>query len=148
MFSWTLVSVRLRGRFCFTREVRVGLLNIRRCATKTTCRSENFFSSSLVSLQYTAISQLDRIDAGLSAPCLDLPKRLQLRHRHEDHDGLLSAADIDFARCRDLEGAELGLELRDVVFEIDERLGDAELGLIRGGGGRVGRAEDLGRHSG
>ena len=50
IFSWTEVRVRLRGRFCWTREVRVGLRNIRRCATKTTWRSENFFSSSRVSL--------------------------------------------------------------------------------------------------
>lgn len=27
ILSWTLVSVRLRGLFCFTRELRVGLDN-------------------------------------------------------------------------------------------------------------------------
>ena len=59
IFSWTLVRVRLRGRFCLTREVRVGLRSIRRCATKTTWRSENFFSSSRVSLgDRKAISSL------------------------------------------------------------------------------------------
>ena len=50
IFSWTLVRVRLRGLFCLTRELRVGLRSIRRCAMKTTWRSENFFSSSRVSL--------------------------------------------------------------------------------------------------
>jgi hypothetical protein len=52
IFSWTSVRVRLRGRFCLTRDVRVGLRRIRRWATKTTWRSENFFSSSRVSLEY------------------------------------------------------------------------------------------------
>ena len=56
IFSCTLVRVRLRGRFCFTRELRVGLLSIRRCATNTTCLSENFFSSSRVSLNVQASS--------------------------------------------------------------------------------------------
>jgi hypothetical protein len=50
MRSCTLVKVRLRGRFCLTRDVRVGLRSIRRWATKTTCRSENFFSNSRVNL--------------------------------------------------------------------------------------------------
>ena len=36
IFSWTSVRVRLRGRFCLTRELRVGLRRIRRWATKTT----------------------------------------------------------------------------------------------------------------
>ena len=51
IFSCTSVSVLVRGRFCLTRDVRVGFRNILRWATKTTWRSENFFSSSLVSLK-------------------------------------------------------------------------------------------------
>lgn len=84
----------------------------------------------------------------MNAPCLDFPKRLQLRYGYKDHNGLLSSTDIDFTRRGDLEGAELRLELGDVVLEIDERLADVGLDLIRGGGGRVGRAENLGCHGG
>lgn len=84
----------------------------------------------------------------INAPLLDFPECLQLGDRHEDHDGLLSALDVDFTRRGDLEGAELSLELGDVVFEINERLADGGLDLVRGGGGRVGRAENLGRHRG
>lgn len=54
MASCTAVSVRDRGRFCFCvvrdRFERLGRGRIRRAARINTCRSENFFSSSRVSL--------------------------------------------------------------------------------------------------
>ena len=54
MASWTAVSVRDRGRFCFwlvrERVLRLGRGRMRREAMKITWRSENFFSSSRVRL--------------------------------------------------------------------------------------------------
>lgn len=49
-FSCTEVRVRDRGRACLARDLRPGLRIIFRCAIKTMWRSENFFSSSRVSL--------------------------------------------------------------------------------------------------
>lgn len=142
IFSWTLVRVRERGRFCWTREVRVGLRSIRRCATNTTWQSENFFSNSRVSLPSVRSLGFSRYWI-VHAPLLHLAERLQLGDGDEDDDGLLSTADIDLASRRNLEGPELSLKLGHVVFQVNERLGDAGLYLIGRSGGRVGRAEDF-----
>lgn len=77
------------------------------------------------------------------APLLDLVERLELGNGNEDDDGLLATADIDLAGSGDLERAELSLELGDVVFEVNQGLRDADLGLIGRSGGGVRRAEDL-----
>ena len=52
IFSWTAVRVRERGRFCLedTEAFRLGLGRTRRWERKTTYLSDNFFSSSRVSL--------------------------------------------------------------------------------------------------
>ena len=76
-------------------------------------------------------------------PLLDLVEGLQLGDGDKDDDGLLATADIHLAGSRDLEWAELSLELGCAVLEVDDRLGDGDLSLICGSPGRVGRAEDL-----
>ena len=70
-------------------------------------------------------------------------ERLELGDGDKDNDGLLATADIDLAGSRDLEWAELSLELGCAVLEVDDGLRDGGLSLIRRGPGRVGRAEDL-----
>lgn len=70
-------------------------------------------------------------------------ERLELRDRDEDDDRLLAALDVNLAGSRDLEGAELGLEVGNVVLEVEERLGDQGLGGVRRGARRVGSPEDL-----
>lgn len=74
---------------------------------------------------------------------LDLVERLELGNRDEDDDGLLAALDVDLTRGRDLEGAQLGLEVGNVVLEVEERLSDQALGGVRRGARRVGSPEDL-----
>jgi hypothetical protein len=62
MASWTAVSVRDRGRFCFwdvrLRFERFGRGRIRRDAMMRTWRSENFFSSSRVRLKGVSIANI------------------------------------------------------------------------------------------
>jgi hypothetical protein len=77
------------------------------------------------------------------SPLLHLVERLQLRDRDEDDDRLLAATDIDLASSGDLERTELCLKVADRVFEVQERLRDAELDLVGLGVRRVRRAEDL-----
>lgn len=50
MAPWTAVKVRDLGRGCLALDLRPSLGRMRRWATKTTWRSENFFSSSRVNL--------------------------------------------------------------------------------------------------
>ena len=57
-------------------------------------------------------------------------ERLELRDGNKDDDGLLATTDIDLAGSRNLERSELSLELRNVVFEVNESLSDAGLSLI------------------
>ena len=76
-------------------------------------------------------------------PLLDLVESLELRHGDKDDNGLLAALDLDLLGARDLEGSELGLELRDVGLKVNESLSDNGLDLRGGAGGRVGRAEDF-----
>ncbi len=78
-----------------------------------------------------------------SAPPLNLVESLQLGHGNKDNDGLLATTDIDLTGSRDLEGSEFSLEFGNVVFEVDQSLSDVDLSLVRGSGGRIGRAEDL-----
>ena len=80
----------------------------------------------------------------LDLPTLDLVERLDLGDGDEDDDRLLATLDIDLAGSRDLERAELSLEVGHVVLEVEESLGDEELGRVGGGLGSVGRAKDLG----
>jgi len=76
-------------------------------------------------------------------PALDLVEGLDLGDRDEDDDGLLATLDVNLAGRRDLEGTELGLEVRDVVLEVEEGLGDEGLRGVRRGARRVGGPEDL-----
>lgn len=68
---------------------------------------------------------------------------LELGHGDEDDDSLLAALNLDLLGAGDLEGSELGLELRDVGLEVEESLSDNGLNLVGGAGGGVSRAEDL-----
>lgn len=68
---------------------------------------------------------------------------LQLGDGDEDNDGLLASTDIDLTGSGDLESTELVFEFGDIVLEVDKSLGDASLGLVGGGRGRVGGAENL-----
>jgi len=81
-------------------------------------------------------------------PLLHLPERLQLGNRYEDHDSLLSTANIYSTRSGDLQRSQLYFELGDVVLQVNERLGDASFYLVWGGRGCICGAEDLMRHSG
>lgn len=65
---------------------------------------------------------------------------LQLGNGDEDNDGLLAALDVDLTSRRDLEGSQLGLDLRDVVLQVQESLGDLLLNLGGGSARGVGRA--------
>ena len=76
-------------------------------------------------------------------PLLNLVEGLQLRDGDKDDNGLLSATDIDFTGSGDLKGTELSLELGDVVFEVDQSLGDAGLCFIGVGSGGVGGTQNL-----
>lgn len=101
IFSCTLVSVRLRGLFCLTLDLRVGLANTRRCPTNTTWRSENFFSSSRVSLVARSILH-HVVITPVDSPLLHLVECLQLRYWDENHYSLLASPHINFTRSRDL----------------------------------------------
>ena len=68
---------------------------------------------------------------------------LELGDGNKDNNGLLATTNIDLTGGGDLEGSELSLELRDVVFKVNQGLCDADFSLIGGSRGRVGRAEDL-----
>lgn len=69
---------------------------------------------------------------------------LELRDGDEDDDGLLSALDVDLLGGGDLEDSELGLELGNVVLEVEDGLGDLLLDLVGSGGRGVGSPLDLG----
>lgn len=58
-------------------------------------------------------------------PHLDLLERLQLGNRHKDDDGFPTAAHFDFLGGRDVQLAQLGLEVR-VHLQLQEGLGDAD----------------------
>ena len=77
------------------------------------------------------------------APLLDFAERLGLRHRDKDDDSLLPTLHVDLTRRRNLKRAKLRLKLGDVVFEVDQSLGDAGLGFIGVGSGGVGGTQNL-----
>ena len=77
------------------------------------------------------------------APLLNRVESLELGHGHKDDDRLLATLHIDLSCGRDLEGAELSLELGHIGLEVEERLCDSRLDLRGRGLGRVGRAVDL-----
>lgn len=66
---------------------------------------------------------------------------LQLGNGDEDDDGLLAALDVDLTSRGDLEGSKLGLELGNVVLEVQESLGNLLLNLGGGSARSVGSAE-------
>ena len=76
-------------------------------------------------------------------PLLDLAEGLELRHRYKDNDGLLSTLDIDLTCCGDLKRTQLGLELGNVVLEVDESLRNVDLNLIGRSDGCIRRADDF-----
>lgn len=80
---------------------------------------------------------------GVDIPSLDLLERLELGNGDEDDDGLLSTLDINFSGGGDLERSEVGLEVGNVVLEVEESLGDGQFNVIGGGRGSVSRSQDL-----
>jgi len=75
---------------------------------------------------------------------LQLPERFQVRHGHEDDNSLPPAFDVDLLGSTELESAKLHLELRDVVLQVEERLGHRHFYFIRRSLRRVGRPKDFG----
>lgn len=55
---------------------------------------------------------------------LDLVESLELGDGDEDDNSLLATLDVDLLGGGDLEDAELGLELGNVVLEVKDGLGD------------------------
>ena len=150
IFSCTFVRVRLRGRFCLTRDVRVGLRRIRRCATKTTCRSANFFSSSRVSLKGWFVKTIIRpgyagcpVGPRQDVPRLNFVEGLQLWDWHKHDDRLFPSTHIHLACGGDLQGTQLRLEVGHVVLEINERLSNSRLCLVGWGGWRICRTNNF-----
>jgi hypothetical protein len=78
-----------------------------------------------------------------NSPLLNLVEGLELGHGDEDNDRLLATTDVDLTSGRDLERAELSLEVTNRVLEVNEGLGDAELDLVGLGVYRVRGAVDL-----
>lgn len=70
---------------------------------------------------------------------------LQLGNGDKDNNGLLAALDVDLTGRGDLEGSKLGLELRNVVLEVQESLGNLLLNLGGGSARSVGSAVRLAR---
>ena len=68
---------------------------------------------------------------------------LGLGNGDKDNNGLLAALDVDLAGLGDLELTELGLEVRDVLLEVEESLGNLLLDLGGGSLGSVGSPQDL-----
>lgn len=67
----------------------------------------------------------------------------ELGNRDKNNDCLLATADINLPGSRNLQRAEFGLEIRDVVFEIKQCLSDLYFGLIRRSVRCIGSAEDF-----
>lgn len=62
---------------------------------------------------------------------------LELGNRDKDNNSLLSTLDVNLLGRRDLERAQFSLEFGDVVLQVNQGLGDADFGLIRGCLGHV-----------
>lgn len=57
---------------------------------------------------------------------------LDLGNGDEDDDGLLSTLDVDLLGGADLQLPQLGLEVWDILLEVEKSLGDLLLNLGRG----------------
>ena len=66
----------------------------------------------------------------LYVPGLDFLELLQLRHRDEDDDGLLSPTTVNLLGCGDVQLSELGLQVA-VDLQVEQCLADLLLDLIR-----------------
>ena len=77
------------------------------------------------------------------APCLNLVEGLELGDRDKNNNGLLATTDINLPGSRDLQSAELSLEIGDIVFEVNQSLSDLDFGFIWRSGGRIGGTGDF-----
>jgi len=68
---------------------------------------------------------------------------LELGDRNKDDNGPLATTDINFPGSGNLQGVEFSLEIRDVVFEVNQSLDNLDSGLIRRSGRRIGGAENF-----
>ena len=79
-----------------------------------------------------------------SESALNFVEGLDLRNRYEDHNRLATTLDLNLTRSTDLERAEFSVQVRDVGLQVEDSLGNHELGLIGGGTRSVGRSQNLG----
>ena len=77
------------------------------------------------------------------SPGLNLMEGLELRDGDKDDDGLLATTDIDLPGSGDLQSVEFRLEIGNVVFKVDQSLGNLDFGLIRGRGRCIGSTGDF-----
>ena len=77
------------------------------------------------------------------APGLDLVEGLELGYGDKDDNGLLATTDINLPGSRDLQRVEFSLELGDIIFEINQSLGNLDFGLIWRCSGCICCAEDF-----
>jgi len=77
------------------------------------------------------------------APGLNLVEGLELGDGDKDDNGLLPTPDVDFPGSGDLQRVEFSLEIGDIVFEVNQGLGNLDFGLIWRCGGRICCAEDF-----
>lgn len=91
--SWTAVKVRDLGRGCLGLERRLGTGRIRRWATKTTWRSENFFSSSRVTRAWI-LAQAFWAGTGTKIMTAFLPLPISTYHHHHHQYHILWSLSI------------------------------------------------------
>jgi len=93
---------------------------------------------------------IDMYHTRSNSPLLNSVEGLDLRNRDKDDNSLLSTLGVNLLCRRDLELPQLGLELWDILLEVDEGLSDSLLNLRWCGFGCVGGPLDLGleRHDG
>jgi hypothetical protein len=84
------------------------------------------------------------------SPLLNSVESLDLGNRDKDNNSLLSTLGVNLLGGGDLELPQLGLELGDILLEVDEGLSDGLLDLGGSGFRGVGGPLDLGleRHDG
>lgn len=78
-----------------------------------------------------------------NSPLLNSVESLDLGNRNKDNNSLLSTLSVNLLCGRDLELPQLGLELWDILLEVDEGLSDCLLNLRWCGFGCVGGPVDL-----
>jgi hypothetical protein len=85
-----------------------------------------------------------------NSPLLNSVEGLDLGNRDKDNNSLLSTLGVNLLCRRDLELPQLGLELWDILLEVDKGLSDSLLNLRWCGFGCVGGPLNLGleRHDG